>query len=395
MADRRLDPRYLADLLRGFDALPDWLLHLAFGAARLAAVVMLVAGLVSVVRHRRWRLLITVAAAAAVAGGLTALTNAFAPDAAESVTGLEGFTSDFPTSLGLAAASATVTAAAPWLSRRWRRIGWVAVLALAVAQFLSNPISFEAERAFLLGWFVGSASVVAFGGPNRRPSGSAIADGMARVGLPLARLEQASLDARGSTPYFGIAAADGRRLFVKALGDDQRSADLLFRMYRSVMPRDLGDERPFSSLRRAVEHEAMVAMFASGLGVRTPGVAALATAEPNGFVLAYEAVDGRSLDRLDPTEVTDDLLQAIWTQVGELQSSPHRPSRPAAGQHLRCGRRRGVDDRLRFQRGGRIGSAAGQRRGRAAGVVVGAGGRRTGGGQRRGRGRGDRRSPAG
>ena len=62
----------------------------------------------------------------------------------------------------------------------------------------------------------------------------------------------------------------------------------------------------------------MVAMFASGLGVRTPGVAALATAEPNAFVLAYEAVDGRSLDRLDPTEVTDDLLQAIWTQVGEL-----------------------------------------------------------------------------
>jgi undecaprenyl-diphosphatase len=87
-----------------------------------------------------------------------------------------------------------------------------------------------------------------------------------------------------------------------------------------VLPRNLGDERPFSTLRRAVEHEALVALSAAGLGIRTPGVVALATAEPNGFVLAYEAVDGRSLDRLEPAEVTDDLLRGIWTQVMDLQS---------------------------------------------------------------------------
>jgi glycosyltransferase 2 family protein len=157
------------------------------------------------------------------------------------------------------------------------------------------------------------------GGPNRRPSGRAIAAGLAEVGVPLSRLEQASLDARGSTPYFGTAR-DGRKLFVKALGEDQRSADLLFRLYRRALPRDLGDEKPFSTLRRAVEHEALVSLSASGLGVRTPRVVALATVEPNGFVLAYEAVDGRSLDRLEPDEVTDDLLRSIWAHVMELQT---------------------------------------------------------------------------
>ena len=84
--------------------------------------------------------------------------------------------------------------------------------------------------------------VVLLGGPSRRPTGAAIADGLARVGVPLTRLEQASLDARGSTPYFAVGA-DGQKLFVKALGLDERSADLLFRMYRRIQPRDFGDEK--------------------------------------------------------------------------------------------------------------------------------------------------------
>jgi undecaprenyl-diphosphatase len=160
--------------------------------------------------------------------------------------------------------------------------------------------------------------VFVLGAPSRRPGGAAIARGLAAVDLPVARLEQASLDARGSTPYFGTAT-DGRRLFVKALGQDERSADLLFRVYRRLLPHELGDERPFESLRRAVEHEGLVALFARGIGVRTPMLLAVTTAEPNGFVLAYEAIDGRSLDRLAPDDVTDDVLAAVWEQVALLR----------------------------------------------------------------------------
>ena len=102
---------------------------------------------------------------------------------------------------------------------------------------------------------------------------------------------------------------------MKALGDDQRSADLLFRMYRMIDRRDLGDERPFSSLRRAVEHEAMVALAARDLGIRTPRLVAFASCEPNAFVLAYEAVEGKSLDGVDPADMTDGVLGAVWGQV--------------------------------------------------------------------------------
>ena len=112
---------------------------------------------------------------------------------------------------------------------------------------------------------------------------------------------------------------EGDRLFVKVLGRDERSADLMFRIYRKLQRRDLGDERPFSSLRRAIEHEALLALAARDLGIRTPRLRALAVAEPESLVLAYDAVAGRSLDQLDPDDVTDEVLDAIWEAIADLR----------------------------------------------------------------------------
>jgi undecaprenyl-diphosphatase len=176
----------------------------------------------------------------------------------------------------------------------------------------------------------GSLTTFVAGAPSQRPSARAIAEGLDAVGVPLRRIEQASVDARGSTPYFATAT-DGSKLFVKALGDDERSADLMFRIYRRVQPRDLGDEKAFSTLRRAVEHEALVALAARDVGVRTPRLVAFASAEPHGFALAYEAIAGRSLDRLAPEELTDEVLDGVWTQLALLRThrTAHRDLRLA------------------------------------------------------------------
>jgi undecaprenyl-diphosphatase len=185
--------------------------------------------------------------------------------------------------------------------------------------FLDSPVSFAWLGAAVLGWVSGAAVLVALGAPSRRPTSQAVADGLAGVGLPLRQLDKAGVDARGSTPYFGVAE-NGDELFVKALGEDERSADLLFRLYRRIQRRDLGDEQPFSTLRRAVEHEALLALAARDLPVRTPRLRAFATAEPNGYVLAYDKIAGRSLDRLDPSELTDTVLASIWSVIGQLRA---------------------------------------------------------------------------
>jgi hypothetical protein len=314
---------FAADLLRGLDALPDWIVTTIVVGTRALAVVILGGGFVATVWHRRWRLLVTVGLAGLVGGGLAALLASFGPDAGNTVVDLQDLVTPltspgFPTAIGVAVVSAVLTAAAPWLTRRWRRLGWLLVIGVTLTRFLSSAISFESFRNALIGWFAGAAVLVALGAPRRRPTGESLGVGLAGVGLPVASLEAASVDARGSTPYFGVGT-DGRRLFVKALGQDERSADLLFRLYRAINRRRLGDERPFSSLRRGVEHEALVALAARDAGIRTPRLVAFAMAEPNAFVLAYEAIEGRSLDRLAPEEVTDDVLAAIWGQVVQLR----------------------------------------------------------------------------
>ena len=98
------------------------------------------------------------------------------------------------------------------------------------------------------------------GGRRRHGAGRrAPARGSARAGV----------DARSSTPYF---ARCRRRpaLFIKVLGRDERSADLMFRVYRFLRLKDVGDRGPFSSLQRMVEHEALVALYANDMGVLTP-----------------------------------------------------------------------------------------------------------------------------
>jgi glycosyltransferase 2 family protein len=315
---------FASDLLRGLDALPAWLVDLVLIGTRVLAVAVLGGLLVQALVRHRWRMLVTVVAAG-VAGGLLAwlLATLLSTDEGRvpvaSSVGFGPLTSEgSPTMAGIAAITAVLTAAAPWLGRWPRRAGWALVLGLALTSFLSAPVSFRAVFGVLVGWLAGAAVLVALGAPSRRPTREAIIEGLAAVGLPVATLDRAGVDARGSTPYFGVAE-DGSRLFVKALGEDERSADLLFRLYRRLRPHDFGDERPFTTLRRAVEHEAFVALTARSLAVPTPAVRAFATAEPNGYVLAYEAIAGRSLDRLEPAEVTDEVLAEIWSLVAILR----------------------------------------------------------------------------
>jgi undecaprenyl-diphosphatase len=313
-----------SDLLRGFDALPQWMIDVVVIGTRILAIVMIGGGLLYTLYKQRWQMLLTVVAAGllggvlyALLGGLVDLDDGNAPVVVD--TDLVGIGKEgFPTAAGIAVVAAVLTAGAPWLSRRWRRIGWALILGLMITRFLATPVSFDSLEAGSLGWLAGAAVLVALGAPSRRPTMESVLSGLGGVGLAVQRLDRAGVDARGSTPYFGVAA-DGENLFVKALGEDERSADVLFRLYRRINPRDLGDEKPFSTLRRTVEHEALVALAARDLGVRTPRLRAFASVEPNGYALAYEAIAGKSLDRLEPADVTDDVLAACWALVGQLR----------------------------------------------------------------------------
>jgi undecaprenyl-diphosphatase len=313
-----------ADLLRGLDAFNETLITIFVASVRVVSLGIIVVGTLWALARGRLRFLVTVALGAALAAAIAVGADWIVNDEPTALVQLEDglgplTNAGFPSSAGLAAVAGIVAAGTPWFSRRQRRFGWLLVVALGFVRFIASPLSANSVLALLAGLAGGAAAAVILGAPSRRPTREAAIEGLRAVGVDVVTLEPASVDARGSTPYFGTTS-DGGRLFVKALGADERSADLLFRLYRYVVPRDFGDERPFESLRRAVEHEALCALAAQSVGVRTPQLAGFGVAPPGGYVLAYEAVVGRSLDRVDDRDLDDARLDAIFEQVSILRS---------------------------------------------------------------------------
>jgi glycosyltransferase 2 family protein len=324
------------DVLRFFSELPDPLERFLIGTAQFVAVLYPVVLAVAFFALRRARAIVVAAIAGGVsallAWGLAELLDRHRPAALAAAQEADSWigSAGFPSLEYVAAAASIAVVVGAYVGRRWRHVAWTFVGIVVFFRIISGTdVPVDLVMAAAIGWAVGSGALLAFGVPTHRSTGRQVADALARSGLPLRRLVPASVDARGSTPWFGTTDA-GDAVFIKVLGRDERDADLMFRVYRFLRLKNVGDQRPFSSLRRAVEHEALIALKARDVGVRTPHLRTVATVEPNGLLLAYATVGGASLDSV-PEPWSDELLHGIWEQVAILRREriAHRDLRRA------------------------------------------------------------------
>lgn len=314
----------LTDLVR---MLPQWAEQVPRGIASLGTFGVVLAVPVWLVQDRRFRDLALVAVAAAVAVGLSlamgqAVEAVMRPETRAPYEVLPpGAARTHATDPTVAAAIAVVTVVRRRLSPpvRWTVYSFVPVWLLANASIEPAPPYLGLVLDLGLGLVAGSAVALALRTSSLRPTPGAIAAGLAANRLTIATLEPAAVDARGSTPWLATTT-DGRALFVKALSHEQRDADLMFRGMRWLRLRRTGDPPPDSSLRRSAEHEAFVAHHARALGVATPAPLAVADIGQENVALVYEAVAGRSLDRVERGELTDDVLHQAWRLVAVLRS---------------------------------------------------------------------------
>jgi undecaprenyl-diphosphatase len=206
--------------------------------------------------------------------------------------------------IGFAQFAAAFVVLGPFVSKRWRRAGAISLTVLVLLRFLVGYyLPGNVIVSIPLGAAVGAAVLLVFGRPDRRPTIAAIAQALASAGLAVRDLRAAKVDARGSTPYFAVLE-DGQGLFVKVLGESERAADLMYRVYRFLRLKDVGDDRPFSSLQRAVEHEALISLAARDIGVHTPRMRGVVRVGVDSMLLAYDRIDGSSIDAL-PDEAGD------------------------------------------------------------------------------------------
>jgi glycosyltransferase 2 family protein len=313
------------DILRLFGDMPDIVERLLIAFAQsIAALFPIVVGIVVLVR-RRFRLFAMLVLAWGVAQVVlyllgTILVARIAPGLAEPVSHPTWIVGPaYPDSEYIAGLIAAVTVGSAWAIRGWRRVGWAAVILAALFRIVSGTnLPSDLVLALGTGMVCGSAVLLVFGAPNWRPDIAAIVEAMRRNGVALTSLRRAAVDARSSTPYFGVAS-DGLPVFIKVRAQEERDADLMFRIYRFLRLKDVCDHRPFTSLQRLAEHEAFVALYAADGAVLTPRLVAATTVGEDGFLLAYERISGESLDRIDDEVLTDAVLRRIWVAVRDMR----------------------------------------------------------------------------
>ena len=196
-------------------------------------------------------------------------------------------------------------------------MAWVTLMLIAVAQLITGGLPVRLVLALAAGFAVGAGLLVMFGVPDRRIGPAGVAAALRAGGVPVSQVTGPLATAKGSRPFQAVAD-DGRGLFVKVFGSDHRDADLLYRAWRGIRLRGVGDTRPAASLFKAVEHEALLGVMAERAGVAVPHVGQVIRAEDGSVLLTMELVAGQSLDHVPADRITDQLARSVWHEVGRL-----------------------------------------------------------------------------
>ncbi len=306
---------------------PDWSARL-YLVYRGTVMALPLAILVSLAVARRWRIL-----QAAVAAGLIA-------EFGLAVTGtgprwhlsmsdrlgpvLSQFLDD-PRWIAMVAAVLTVSG--PWLSARWRRIGWTLLLAFGPIHLVVGArVPAGSLLGLAVGWFVGALIVLVVGTPALEvPLGEAVRV-MARRGFLVAGLTVLRPAGRG--PLVLSAKSDGPAALavVELYGPNQNSGGALRQVWRSVRFR--ANETPplQASLHRVVEHRALMGIAVADAGVANVHTIAFAALRRGWLMYAHTPVSGTPIAECVDTSTVD----AVWEALGVLHL------RKIAHGDLRC-----------------------------------------------------------
>jgi glycosyltransferase 2 family protein len=318
-----------ADLADGLEEIPDRVREVILGSLQIIIALVPLLGLGWLVVTRRWRLLAMFLSAAWIASLVERLlSNALLGrplDTGDPV--VEGFLGDetFPDAAFLAGSAAAITIVAPWLSRAWRRVLWLLVAVAVVLRVLAAAdAALDVVAAIAVGIVVGSAMLLVFGAPSRRPDPLDVVTALRTIRLDPSRIDPGP--DWGGVEHFRVTTRTGPPVLVSVRTLDDRSADLLARLYRRARLVTADGERPFSSLKQRIEHEALLMFSARRSGARVPDVlTTMPTAKGSVLLVAVDegcASMGATIDDAAGAEVAaaDQLrvLQNVWTQLATL-----------------------------------------------------------------------------
>ncbi|MYW12336.1 TIGR00374 family protein [Streptomyces sp. SID2563] len=209
---------------------------------------------------------------------------------------------------------------------RWRVVLWMVLLLDAFAMLVGGYTTpFSIVLTVLIGWTVAYGTLYAVGSPNVRPTGQHLMAGLRHVGFrPVTAMRADDAPDSGDQSDRGrrylVSLEDGPPLDVTVVDREQQAQGFFYRVWRRLTLRGITQRRSIQSLRQALEQEALLAYAAIAAGANAPKLIATSELGPDAVMLVYEHIGGRSLDALEDTEITDDLVRGAWEQVKALQS---------------------------------------------------------------------------
>ncbi|MDQ4145972.1 MAG: flippase-like domain-containing protein, partial [Actinomycetota bacterium] len=178
----------------------------------------------------------------------------------------------------------------------------------------------EVLGCMALGWVAGSVANLILKAPTGVPTDEEVREELAEIGFEASSAISLASKARSSSPFV-VRTVDGRLLFVKVVSREQRNADLLWKLWRYAVYREIEDEVPFASPKQQVEHEAYLALLAAQAGARVPEVLVAAVSADGAGILILEGIEGESLEEVRPQDVSVDILDDAWKQAVRLREA--------------------------------------------------------------------------
>ncbi|CAN5316657.1 lysylphosphatidylglycerol synthase transmembrane domain-containing protein [soil metagenome] len=213
----------------------------------------------------------------------------------------------------IAMLAAVLTVCGPWQPARWRRWWWTLLLAFVpIHLVVSAVIPARSLLGLAVGWFVGALTVLVVGTPALEVP----LDGAVRA-LVRQRFAVTALSVvrpAGPGPLVLTATSDSAESIVEMYGPNQRSGGFFRQVWRWLRLRNSETSPLIASMRRAVEHRALMAIAVGDVGVANTAPIAVAALERGWTLYARSPERGVTVD----ASSGPDAVTQVWTSLGVL-----------------------------------------------------------------------------